>query len=123
MKAFLQFVAFSVITSEKNRIKVSFVGTPAAWWVAQDTMMFLFVRVGGDGLPNCLSGSKCHIPMTATVYNPATGLSVVVSIVDRCDIATLLPSIYLITDIYSDVRGVLWEILISPQLLFLQSPI
>lgn len=48
----------------------------------RELMVSYSFSIGGDGLPNCHSGSKCHIPMTATVTNPATGLSVVVSIVD-----------------------------------------
>ncbi|KAF8307013.1 hypothetical protein DL93DRAFT_2101420 [Clavulina sp. PMI_390] len=42
------------------------------------------IDIGGDGLPNCHTGAQCHVPLTATVTNPATGLSVVVQIVDRC---------------------------------------
>lgn len=62
--------------------------------------------MGGDGLPNCGAAvgstvsysvllhasyhaksnlqSQCHIPLTATVTNPANGKSVIVQIVDRC---------------------------------------
>lgn len=44
------------------------------------------VMIGGDGLPNCnpVASIKCHIPLTATITNPATGKSVIVKIVDRC---------------------------------------
>ncbi|KAH7101797.1 hypothetical protein BKA62DRAFT_166031 [Auriculariales sp. MPI-PUGE-AT-0066] len=40
--------------------------------------------LGGDGLLNCFAGEQCHRPLSATVHNPMTGLSVKVHIVDRC---------------------------------------
>lgn len=49
-----------------------------------------YAEIGGDGLINCLgsgngkSDAQCHIPLTATVTNKATGKSVQVKIVDRC---------------------------------------
>lgn len=41
--------------------------------------------LGGDGLINCTPGEQCHIPLTATVTNPANNASLTVHIVDRCE--------------------------------------
>jgi hypothetical protein len=46
-----------------------------------------YTWIGGDGLPSCDPSSKiqCHIPLTATITNPANGKSVSgVKIVDKC---------------------------------------
>lgn len=47
-----------------------------------------YVIIGGDGKANCPSSvgltGKCHIPLTATITNPANGKSCVVQIVDEC---------------------------------------
>lgn len=46
------------------------------------------VIIGGDGKANCQSGvgltGQCHIPLTATITNPANGKKAVVKIVDKC---------------------------------------
>jgi len=35
--------------------------------------------IGGDGFNNCQLGEQCHVPLTATVFNPATNASLTVS--------------------------------------------
>lgn len=95
-----------------------FVFTITTWDKKADRILILLFchSVGGDGLPNCTAGSKCHIPLTATVTNPATGKSVVVQIVDRCggcamgDIDLTPTAFSAIADMNSGrVHGIQWS--------------
>ena len=94
--------------------------TPTAEFYDAVSSSVGYTWIGGDGLPSCDPSSQvqCHIPLTATITNPANGKSVSgVKIVDKCAGCSIAGSIDVTPAVFKEladpsvgrVSGIQWK--------------